>query len=198
MEVTVQDNDGSSSKVTSDSSIDQFPPRGTKQSDRPDREEAIVDSAVDAANPGNVESTRLADHPTTSFDHSSAIENSKKTDIFDDLYNRNAKLTQCYIEQMMAKQQNGGCFGSHWSRKFMNMSTLCRSPQRSKKSKETEHHSGDVKRNSPVQKKNPVMEWKNPILKLRPSMDTSRRQAQILERHRPGKCVSPWREMFDR
>ncbi|KAG5315541.1 PP2B2 phosphatase, partial [Acromyrmex insinuator] len=187
MEATVPDNDGSSSKVMSDSSIDQFPPRGTKQSDRPDREDAIVDSAVEASNSGNAESTRLADHPTTSFDHPSAIEDGKKTDTFDDLYNRNARLTQCYIEQMMAKQQSGGCFGSYWSRKFMNMSTLCRSPQRSKKSKETEHHCG-IKTSSPVQ-------GKNPILKLRPSMDTSRRQTQILERHRPDVPFPPSHKM---
>ncbi|KAG5334013.1 PP2B2 phosphatase, partial [Acromyrmex charruanus] len=194
MEATVPDNDGSSSKVMSDSSIDQFPPRGTKQSDRPDREDAIVDSAVEAGNPGNAESTRLADHPTTSFDHPCAIENGKKTDTFDDLYNRNARLTQCYIEQMMAKQQSGGCFGSHWSRKFMNMSTLCRSPQRSKKSKETEHHCG-IKTSSSVQGKNPITERKNPILKLRPSMDTSRRQTQILERHRPDVPFPPSHKM---
>lgn len=191
MEATVPNNDGSSSKVTSDSSIDQFPPRGTRQSDRPDREDAIVDSAVEAGNPGNAESTRLADHPATSFDHPiSSIEGGEKTDTFDDLYQRNAELVQCYIEEMMAKQQSGGCFGNHWSRRFMNMSTLCRSPQRLKKSKEKEHRCG-IKTSSPVQGKNLVPEWKNPILKLRTSTDTSRKQVQILERHRPGKRVSP-------
>ncbi|XP_077269329.1 serine/threonine-protein phosphatase 2B catalytic subunit 2 isoform X1 [Temnothorax americanus] len=187
MESTVSDNDGSSSKVTSDGSIDQLPPRETKQSDRPCRENAIVGFAEPTTkgtrNPMNAESTRIADHTATSRGKPSVIEDGEvfETDTFDDLYSRNVELAQNYVEQMMAKEQEGGCFLSNLSRKIINISALCRSPQRSKKSKERNQDRADVRASSPVQESaimsTDVLEQRSPILKLR--FVTSRKKRQV-------------------
>jgi len=193
----VPDNDGSSSKVTSDSSIDQLPPRGSKQSDRPGRGDAIVDSAEpktkEARNLVIAESTRLTDRSTTSFGKPSVIGDGEvfETETFDDRYSRNIELVQNYVEQMMTDKQAGGCFRSHWSKKIMNMSTLCRSPQRSKKSKEKKSQSCvNAKASSPVRdgvKTSPdVPERRSPSLRF--YRVEPRRPAQTFERFNPGNA----------
>lgn len=192
MESTVPDG-SSSSKVTSDSSIDQLPPRGTKQSDRPSREDTIVDSAEprtkEARNPVNAESIRLADHSPTSPGKPSFIGDGEafETDTFDDLYNQNVEFAQHYLERM-AKKPNGGCFVSHWSKKIVSMSSLCRSPQRSKKSKERD--CADV-RTSPVRENarssTDVLKRGSPTLKLR--FARKKGQDRIAEKPRPGNAA---------
>ncbi|XP_011695965.1 PREDICTED: serine/threonine-protein phosphatase 2B catalytic subunit 2-like isoform X2 [Wasmannia auropunctata] len=180
-----------SSKVTSDNSIDQLPPCGARQSDR---EDAIVDSAEQPGTKGprdpvNAESTRMANHSATSSSgRPSVIGDGEvfEADTFDDRYSRNAELVQSYIEQMMAKEQEGGCFGSHWPRKFINISALCRSPQRLRRPRERSPSGVKVKASTPVRenaKTSPGQEsprQESPIFKQRfPSTHDQRRHSQI-------------------
>lgn len=202
MESSVPDNNGSSSKVTSDSSIDQLPSRGTRQSDRPSREDAIVDSAEPETkglrNPVNAESTRLADHSPSVIGDGEVFE----ADTFDDLYSRNVELAQHYLKRMMTKEQVGGCFGSHWSRRIMNIPTLCRSPQRSKKPKGGNQSCRErVEVSSPVRESakasTDVAEWRSPSLKLRFAI-RGKKQIQTSERLRPGKAFHLGGKIVDR
>lgn len=190
MESTVPDNDGSSSKATSDSSIDQLPPRGTKQSDRPSRD-TIVGLAEaktkEAPNSVNAESTRLADHSAMSLGELSVIGDGEvfETDRFDDLYSRNVELVNHYVERMMSKNQEGGCFGNHhWSKKIINISALCRL----KKSKERDQDC-ELRMSSPVRENaetsTNVLEQRSPVLKLR-FATRRKRQVQISERLNSG------------
>lgn len=181
MESNVLNNDGSSSKVTSDSSIDQLPPRETKQSDLSSLEDTIVDSA---------ESTCLTDRSTASF-----IEDGEvfETDTFEELYSRNVELAQRYVERMMNKEQGrkqGGCFRRSWSKKFMNMSTLCRSSQRLKKWQEAQASSG-IKTSSPMRQSTRSSEMdsleQSPVFpKLR--FIRTEREIQISERFNSGNA----------
>lgn len=202
VESTLPENNGSS-KVTSGGAVDQLPPRGTGQSDRPCREDAVGALAkpktTGSRNLVNAESTRLADHSATSFGKPDVIRDCEvfETDTFDDLYSRNVELAQHYVKQMI-KEQEGGCFGSNWSRKIMTMSTLCRSPQRAKKSKEREVSAGGARTSSPVRESaKPFTDaLEDSIIKLR--FGRRKKQVQIPDRSRSGKHVSRRREMVDR
>lgn len=194
MESTVPDNDGSSSKVTSDSSIDQFPPRRTKFvcfGDRPSRDPIVAEVKTKAPNPVNAESTRFADHSAMSLGKLSVIGDDEvfETDRFDDLYSRNVELVHHYVERMMNKNQEGGCFGTHWSRKIINISTLCRS----KKSKERDQDcAGELRASSPeTSRENTTtstdfLEQRSPVLNLRFAAIRRKRQVQISERPNSG------------
>ncbi|XP_025987720.2 serine/threonine-protein phosphatase 2B catalytic subunit 2 isoform X4 [Solenopsis invicta] len=209
-ESTVRNNDGSSLKVTSDSSIDQLPPRGTKQSDRPSREDAIVDSADPktkvARNPVNAESIRSPDHSGTSAssNNPSFIGDGEtfETDTFDDLYHHNVEWAQHYLERMMKKQSGGSrCFGSHWSKKIINMSNICRSPQRSPKSKKSkEKDCADARPSSPVRENTSTtmdtpQRRASPPLKLRFATARQKSQVQTSEKFRPDVPFPPSHKM---
>ncbi|KAL6268509.1 hypothetical protein P5V15_001641, partial [Pogonomyrmex californicus] len=193
MESIVPDSDDSSSKVTSDSSIDQLPPRGTQQNGRPCRvcENAGVDSARAKAREADNSVNAKSIH---SAEPSSVTEKGEvfKTDTFDDLYNRNVDLAQRYVERMMAKEQDSGCFGGHWSKKLMSMSTICRSPQRFKKSKEKSVSPAVIRTSSPTRENARTSandenqeEQRTQTLKLRFTITREKRQVQISERLNP-------------
>lgn len=198
MESIMINNDGSSSKVTSDSSIDQLPPRGTGQSDRPSRQDATVVSFAkpktkEARNPVIAESTRLADHSARSPGKPSVIGDGEvfETDTFDDLYSRNVELVQHYVERMI-KEREGSCFASHWSRKIIKIS-MCRSPPW-KKFKEKSHERADMRASSPVRENvartssADVLEQADSI-KLRFATSRKKKQVQILERSNSGNAL---------
>jgi len=192
MESIALDNENVSSTVTSDGAIDQ--PATLRNGADCASEDAMVGSAE-----RNTEETRgfvdLSVRSASSDNRPSILDNEEvfETDTFDDDYSRNIDLTQCYMEKMMSRSREAGCFRNHWLKKSkMSLNSLIRrrSPQRlagktAEKSKSATTGSAcDLERRSPILK-----------LRLRTAR-SSRRQVQTVER--PGNAVHLGEEIANR
>lgn len=203
---TVLDKDSSSNMTFNNSSIDQISSREAEngaspecgiQSDFAEENDAKTKKVCESA---NAESTRLLDNSTSAPSHGQPstlreeeVYETETCDTFDDLYNQNVVLTRRYVEKMVTKKRDGGCFQRFWSpRRMVCVSSPCRLFQEDKRIKERHRSRGSVKATSPenIRIVKTLLRvdgqecWKSPPLKLRRTRGNM--QVQIPERANPG------------
>ncbi|CAL1677792.1 unnamed protein product [Lasius platythorax] len=212
---TVLDKDSSSNMTFNNSSIDQISSREAENgaspecgipSDFAEENDAKTKKVCESA---NAESTRLLDNSTSAPSHGQPstlreeeVYETETCDTFDDLYNQNVALTRRYVEKMVTKKRDGGCFQRFWSPKRMVcVSSPCRLFQEDKRIKERHRSRGSVKATSPknirivktLLRTDGQECWKSPSLKLRRTRENM--QVQIPERAKPDVPFPPSHKM---
>ncbi|KMQ95983.1 serine threonine-protein phosphatase 2b catalytic subunit 2 [Lasius niger] len=136
---TVLDKDSSSNITFDNSSIDQISSREAENgaspecgmpSDFAEENDAKTKKVCESA---NAESTRLLDNSTSAPSHGQPstlreeeVYETETCDTFDDLYNQNVVLTRRYVEKMVTKKRDGGCFQRFWSPRRMDFFFSCK------------------------------------------------------------------------